>query len=144
MWNNLHTPIWMEVIVESSRVVLFFLVIARMSESNFQDVFKQALWKRWNHSLKIELERNWPFTFMAQILVFVIGLYWLMNSMIEWLLNPAFVTWFMAVFGVETFRYDQIFTASLFFLKNMSVIPLSIVYILRMLGVGIHEPHTFH
>lgn len=144
MWNDLHTSIWMEVIVEFSRVVLFFLVIARMSESKFQAVFKQALWKRWNHSLKIELERNWPFTFLAQIFVFVIGLYGFLNSMIEWLLNPVFVTWLMAAFGVETFHYDQIFTAALFFLKNMSVIPLSIVYILRMLGLGIHEPKPFH
>jgi len=144
MWNDLQTPIWMEAVVEFSRVVLFFLVIARMSCSEFKAVFNQALWRRWNHSLKIELERNWPFTFTAQIAVFVIGLYWLMNSAIEWLLNPVFVAGFMAAFGVETYHYDQIFTAALFFLKNMTVIPLSIVYILRMLGVGIHEPRTFH
>ena len=141
MWNHLHTPIWMEIIVELARVVLFFLMIALMSKSEFKAIFRQELWKRWNHSLKIELERNWPLTFMAQILVFVIGLFWLTNSMIEWLLNPAFVTWFMAIFGIETFNYDQIFTASLFFLKNITVIPLSIVYMLRMLGVGIHDRH---
>lgn len=140
MWNDLYTPIWMEGMVESSRVVLFFLVIARMSKAKFQAVFQQELWKRWNYSLKIELERNWPVTFLAQLFVFVIGPYWLMNSAIEWLLHPAFVTWLMGAFGVETSLYDQMFTACLFFLKNMSVIPLSIVYILRMLGLGIHEP----
>jgi hypothetical protein len=139
MWNELHTPAWMEIIVESTRVLLFFYIFALMSNSKFNAVFKQAIWKRWNHSLKIELERNWPVTFMAQVLVFVIGLYWLMNSAIERLLNPSFVAWFMAIFGMETYSYDRVFTASLFFLKNMTVIPLSIVYILRTLGVGIHE-----
>jgi hypothetical protein len=142
MWNELRTPMWMEVIVEFSRVVLFFLVIARMSGSKLNAVFNQALWKRWNHSLKIELERNWPLTFIAQMAVFVIGLYWLMNSIIEWLLNPSIVTWLMAVFGAEPLHYDQMYTACQFFLKNMSVIPLSIVYILRMLGMGIHEPQS--
>jgi len=138
MWND-RVPVWMEVIVESTRVVLFFLAIAIMSESKLRAVLGHELWKRWNHSLKVELERNWPFTFLAQILVFAIGLYGLGNSVIEWLLHPAFVTWLMAALGFETFDYDQVFTASLFFLKNMTVIPLSIVYILRMLGAGIHE-----
>lgn len=138
MWID-QTPIWMEVIVESARVVLFLLIIALMSQEKFKAVFTQPLWKRWNQSLKIELERNWPLTFTAQILVFIIGLYWLMNSLIEWLLNPAFISAVMSLIGVETFNYEQVYTASLFFLKNMSVIPLSIVYILRMLGLGIHD-----
>jgi hypothetical protein len=31
-----------------------------------------------------------------------------------------------------------VYRAALYFLKNMSVIPLSMVFILRMLGAGIH------
>mgnify|MGYP007126157180 CR=1 FL=1 len=138
MWNDLRTPFWMEIVVESTRVVLFFLIFALMSRAGLRRAFGKNLWTRWNRSLKIELERNWPLTFFAQIAVFVVGLYWLLNSTLEWLLNPAFVNGLMSVIGVEAFDYDQFFTSALFFLKNMSVIPLSMVYILRMLGVGVH------
>src|SRR5690606_19361578 len=138
MWNDLHTPMWMEIAVESTRVVLFLLIFARMSKSAFKDVFKSSLWSRWQYSLKVELERNWPWTFLAQIAVFIIGLYVLMNSLIEWLLNPAFVKAAMSIFGAAHYDYDRIYVAALFFLKNMSVIPLSMVYILRMFGAGMH------
>jgi len=136
MWNDLNTPLWMEIAVESTRVVLFLLILALMHRSGFRDVFDSALWKRWQRSLKIELERNWPVTFLAQIAVFIIGLYVLMNTTLEWLLNPAFMKGYMVLLGMEEYDYDQVYTAALFFLKNMSVIPLSMVYILRMLGAG--------
>lgn len=138
MWNDLRTPFWMEIVVESTRVVLFFLIFALMSKSALRDVFGKEVWRRWNYSLKIELERNWPVVFLAQTAVFLIGFYWLMNSTLEWLLNPTFVNWLASIVGAASFDYDQFFTSALFFLKNISVIPLSIVYILRMLGAGIH------
>lgn len=138
MWNDLRTPFWMEIVVESTRVVLFFLIFALMSKSALRDVFGKEVWRRWNDSLKIELERNWPVVFLAQTAVFLIGFYWLMNSTLEWLLNPTFVNWLASIVGAASFDYDQFFTSALFFLKNISVIPLSIVYILRMLGAGIH------
>jgi hypothetical protein len=138
MWNDLRTPFWMEIVVESTRVVLFFLIFALMSKSALRDVFGKEVWSRWNYSLKIELERNWPVVFLAQTAVFLIGFYWLMNSTLEWLLNPTFVNWLASIVGAASFDYDQFFTSALFFLKNISVIPLSIVYILRMLGAGIH------
>ena len=136
MWHDLNTPMWMEIVVESTRVVLFFLILALMHRSGFRDVFNAALWQRWQRGLKIELERNWPLTFLAQIAFFIIGLYVFMNSTLEWLLNPTFMKGYMRLLGVETYDYDQVYTAALFFLKNMSVIPLSMVYILRMLGAG--------
>lgn len=136
MWNDLNTPVWMEVVVESTRVVLFFLMLALMSGAGFPAVFDSALWRRWQRSMKIELERNWPWAFLAQIAVFIIGLYVLLNTTLEWLLNPSFVDGAMRIAGVKSYDYDQVYTAGLFFLKNMSVIPLSMVYILRMLGAG--------
>lgn len=139
MWNDLNTPLWMEIVVESTRVVLFLLILARMHRSGIRDVFNSALWQRWQRSLRIELERNWPATFLARVAVFIAGLYVCMNTALEWLLNPAFMKGYMRLFGVETYDYDQVYTAALFFLKNMSVIPLSMVYILRMLGAGVNN-----
>jgi hypothetical protein len=138
MWNGLNTPLWMEIAVESTRVALFLLILALMHRSGFRDVFDSKLWQRWQRSLKRELERNWPVTFLAQIAVFIIGLYVLMNTTLEWLLNPTFMKVYMALLGMKAYDYDQVYTAALFFLKNMSVIPLSMVYILRMLGAGVH------
>jgi hypothetical protein len=138
MWRDLNTPLWMEIVVESTRVVLFLLILALMHRSGFRDVFDSALWQRWQRNLKIVLEHNWPATFIAQIAVFIIGLYIVLNTTLEWLLNPSFMKGYMWLLGIETYDYDQVYRAALYFLKNMSVIPLSMVFILRMLGAGIH------
>jgi len=58
----------------------------------------------------------------------------------EWmLLNRDSVGWVMPVLGISTYEYVSAYAALLFFLKNMSVIPLSMAYIAKMLGVGIKK-----
>lgn len=135
-WNQFQTPIWMEVMVEISRVVLFFLMIAIMMNRSVKDLFQRKFWESVQKNFDITIRHHWPHVIIFQILIFIICLYWLMNSLFEFLLNKATVQIIMSLIHIE--EYDDLTARDslLFFLKNMSIIPMSMVYLLRMFGIG--------
>lgn len=136
MWNRLQTPLWMEIVVESTRVVLFFLILSLMAKTDIQALFRKEFWDNCGKSVAVHLERNWPFVFISQIVVFVVVMYWLMNILFEFILNQGTVPRTMSLLGIESYDNESAYNAMLFFIKNMTIIPMSMAYILRMCGVG--------
>jgi hypothetical protein len=137
MWNDLQTPLWMEIAVESARVVLFFLILSLMAKTEFRRVFRKQFWDGLGKRAGAHLERNWPHVFLAQIVVFVVLMFCLMNVVIEFVLGLGTVPRIMSLLGIESYDDESAYNALLFFIKNMTNIPMSMVYIMRMCGVGI-------
>lgn len=136
MWSSLQTPMWMELVVASTRVLLFLLMLSLMAGTDLRALFRQDFWDSCGKRIARHLERSWPHPIIAQIVVFVVLMYGLMNLLIEFVLNLGAVPWTMSLLGIESYEHEAAYNAILFFIKNMSIIPLSMVYILRMCGVG--------
>ncbi|PWU69840.1 MULTISPECIES: hypothetical protein [Gracilibacillus] len=133
MWND-QTPIWLEIIVELTRVVLILLMIRLMSKSSFRRLRQRSFWDNLVEICTIQVKRNWPYRFIAQIIVFVVLLFGLGNFLISLIVNQTLDP-LMGMIGLQAYEYSHAHDAYLFFLKNMSVIPLAMVYILKMCGV---------
>ena len=58
MWNELHTPFWMEIAVALSRVFLFALILAKMADTNLGAVFRKVFWDSWNNSLTAQIKKT--------------------------------------------------------------------------------------
>lgn len=134
MWHSLDTPVWMEIVVELTRIVLFLLIIVRLSEIKVHELFQKETWNRLGNIRSIRMEQNWPHIFIAQLIVFIVILYGLMNLLIHLVVNISLST-LTDSFDIQK-KYEAVYNTCLFFLKNMSVIPLSMVYILKMCGIG--------
>ncbi len=139
-WNQFQTPIWMEVFVEFSRVVLFFFIIAFMMNGSIQHLSQKEFWKSVQKHFEWNIRQNWPHVIIGQILIFIICLYGLMNLLFELLLNETTVQMIMILLQIEEYDQHLARESLLFFVKNMSIIPMSMVYILRMLGIGTMKP----
>lgn len=137
MWNKLQTPLWMEIVVESTRVILFLLILSLMAKTGIKALFQKEFWDGCGKSVALHLERNWPHVFIAQMVVFVVVMYWFMNILIEFVLTKGTVPWTMSLLGIESYDHESAYNAILFFIKNMTIIPMSMVYILRMCGIGV-------
>jgi len=46
MWNELKTPFWLEVIVEIARLFLCLVMIAYLTNANWQPMRKKRFWKQ--------------------------------------------------------------------------------------------------
>jgi hypothetical protein len=136
MWNDLATPFWMEVVVELTRVVLFFFILARLEKTDIRQLFHKPFWAGFNIRFTAHMQRNWPHIFIAQIVAFIVLMYGLMNVLIDALVNEHTVRAAMSVLKIEDYDNELADNAVTFFLKNMSVIPMSMVYIARMCGFG--------
>jgi len=95
MWRELNTPMWMEIVVELSRVVL-----------------------------------------LAQIAGFLLLVYGLMNGLIAVIVNEGTVRMAAEMAGFGHDKREAASNAVVYFLKNMSVIPMTMVYLARMIGFG--------
>lgn len=136
MWHESRTPIWMEGAVEGTRVVIFLLMIAFLEKTEITSLFKKDFWEKWNQQFTEHFERNWPRTIVPQIVAFIIVMYLLMNTLIEFFLSLGTVPGVMSLLGIEHYDSEVAYTAVLFFVKNMTIIPMSMVYILRLCGFG--------
>lgn len=134
MGHNLDTPLWMEFVVELTRIILFLLIVGRLSEVGVKKMFQKEFWNRLGNVCSIQIEKNWPHIFIAQLIVFIVILFGLMNLLIQLTVSISLST-FMDFFDIQN-NYETAYNAFLFFLKNMSVIPLSMVFVLKMSGIG--------
>ena len=134
MWNHLQTPAWMEVAVLAARLLLFLLMIALMLNRPLREFSRKDFWSEFGERCSVQFNRDWPGVFIAQLAVFIVLLYGLMNLLLQWatrlLLDPV-----IQLPGLQTEDRSAAHDALLFFLKNMSVIPLSMVYVLHMAGL---------
>lgn len=131
MWNA-DTPFWLEGIVLITRIFLFLLILSILSKVKISELKNKSFWDRFFQSFTNQLNKNWPYGFIAQIAAFIILLYGLGNLFIM-LLSGLFEPT-LELMGIQPVDPDAAYNASVYFLKNMSVIPLAIVYILVMCG----------
>lgn len=134
MLHHLDTPVWMEIFVGLTRVLLFMLIIAWLSKNNAKELFRKEFWDRLGEVASIEMKGNWPHIFVAQLIVFFIFLYGLMNLLIQLIAGISLVP-LIGLLDIQDYEQETLRNSLIFFLKNMSVIPLSMVYVLKMCGV---------
>ncbi|MFD0868019.1 hypothetical protein [Paenibacillus residui] len=137
MWNQLQVPMVFEILVELTRIVLFLLMLCLMTTGNLTSLWRKRFWQRLGDSCSLHLKKNWPCFFLAQIVIFLVFLYGLGNLAIIVIENLS-LTPILDILDINSVEHSaqSAYNAYLFFLKNMSVIPLAMVYILIMLGVG--------
>jgi hypothetical protein len=135
MWHELNTPVILEIIVECTRVILFILMISLLSQLHLKELFNKpvlnTLMAQWSQRLKA----NWPHTTLAQIAVFIIVLYFLANLLISTIVNIT-IEPLMALLKISSENLGQAEEAYRFFFKNMTIIPLAMVFTLKIFGAG--------
>lgn len=136
MWNQLQVPMLFEVLVELTRIILFLLMVCLMTKENLTSFWYKNFWQRFGNSCSLHLKKNWPYFFLAEIVIFLVFLYGLGNLVIIVIVNLS-LTPILDILEINSVEHsaESAHNAYLFFLKNMSVIPLAMVYILKMLGV---------
>lgn len=137
MWNELKTPFWLEVIVEIARLFLCLVMIAYLTNANWQTMRKKRFWKQLATTCSFHLQKHWPHVFLAQIAVFFICLYAIGNLAVTMVVQLSLVP-ILNLLNIAATEHalEAGHNAYVFFLKNMSIIPLTIVYMLNMFGVG--------
>ena len=135
MWHHLDTPFWMEVAVELTRVVLFLMMIAFLADRRIHHLKQKEFWIKLGQKSSTVLQESWPWVFIAQILVFLVVLYGIMNWIILFFVGVTFDS-IIKILAIGEYDPEAARNAYLFFLKNMSVIPLSMVYMLKMFGIA--------
>lgn len=137
MWNDLKTPFWLEVIVEIARVFLCLVMISYMSKVNLKTMRDKRFWKQFTTTCSFHLQQHWPNVFLAQIAVFIIFLYAIGNFAITIIVQLSLVP-ILNLFHITITEHalEAGYNAYVFFLKNISIIPLTIVYMINMFGVG--------
>ncbi|MEI3613134.1 hypothetical protein [Pseudogracilibacillus sp. SO30301A] len=131
---NDQSPIWLEVIVELTRLLLILVMICMMSKQSIKNIGDKEYWNRLGKQCSLHFKRNWPYHFTAQIIVFIVLLFGLGNLLIKIIVSGS-LTPMIEILGFKSFGYKESYNAYLFFLKNMTVIPLAIVFILKMCGI---------
>ena len=81
------------------------------------------------------LQESWPWGFIAQFLVFLVVLYGIMNWIILFFVGATLDS-IIKILAIGEYDPEAARNAYLFFLKNMSVIPFSMVYMLKMFGIA--------
>ncbi|MBW8347899.1 hypothetical protein K0H71_00390 [Bacillus sp. IITD106] len=131
---NVQTPVWSEVVVGLTRIFLILLMISILSKNHVIKLGKKEFWDRLAKSCSVQMKKNWPYGFISQIIVFIAILFGLGNLLIELIVRSSLIP-IMEILGFKSYDNTAAHNAYLFFLKNMSVIPLAIVFILKMCGV---------
>lgn len=136
MWSE-NAPIWLEAIVAMSRIFLFLLMIALMARVSINDLLKKPFWESFSQLCSRQFKSNWPDVFMGQLMAFIILLYGLGNGLVI-LLSHGFLV-VIDLFTQRLTNDDALYHAFVYFLKNMSVIPLALVFVLYMCGARPHH-----
>ncbi|REJ12820.1 MAG: hypothetical protein C6W59_12510 [Paenibacillaceae bacterium] len=136
MWRELNTPMRMEIVVELSRVVLLALILARLEKLPVRLLLRKAFWNDFRTRCAAYLGRNWPHVLLAQIAGFLLLVYGLMNGLIAVIVNEGTVRMAAEMAGFGHDKREAASNAMVYFLKNMSVIPMTMVYLARMIGFG--------
>ena len=129
---NSDAPIWLDGIVWVTRCFFFLLVISVLARFRIKELRNKEVWDKISNSCSVQLKRTWPYGFSAQLIVFFIFLYGIGNLLIM-LMSWLFIST-LETMGIQVADFNAIYNASLYFLKNMTVIPLTFVYILNMIG----------
>ncbi|MDY0404493.1 hypothetical protein P5G51_002885 [Virgibacillus sp. 179-BFC.A HS] len=131
---NSQTPVWSEVVVGLTRIFLILLMISILTKNHVIKLGKKGFWDRLVKSCSVQMKKNWPYGFMSQFIVFIAILFGLGNLLIALIVRSSLIP-VIEILGFKSYDYTAAHNAYLFFLKNMSVIPLAIVFILKMCGV---------
>ncbi len=126
---NPGTLVWLEGIVWIARGFLVLLIIRILPNRKINQLNDKHVWDKLCKACSIQLKRNWPYGFFAQIIAFFILLFGFGNLLI------MFISWLFASIVALTDDSDTVYQACVFFLKNVSIIPLKIVYFLNVCGL---------
>lgn len=129
-----ETTIWLEIIVELTRVIMILLMICLLSKTNVTDLRRMPFWNGLWKLFLLHMKNNWPYGIVAQIIVFLALVYGMGNLLIS-IVSGSFVPT-LVTFGLDPYGHIAVHNACLFFLKNMTVIPLTMVYFLLMCGIN--------
>src|SRR5699024_608046 len=133
MWSH-PSSIWLEIIVVLTRVLLVLMMISMMAEQSIKSIRYKKFWDSLGKQCSLHVKKNWPYRFTAQIIVFIVLLFGLGNLLITCIVGGSLIP-IIEILDVKSFEYSAAYDAYLFFLKNMTVIPLAIIFILKMCGV---------
>lgn len=125
-------PFSLEGVVVLARCFLFILIISKLTGVKINKLKNKDLWDKLGKTWAVQFNKNWPYGFLSQIIVFLALLFGLGNLIIT-LLSRLFVTT-LEFMDFPINDLDGAYHASVYFLKNMSVIPLTIVYMLYVCG----------
>lgn len=131
MWNE-TTPFWSEAIVGLARVLLAIFIVSFASKISIKAMLDKKKWESFITICTQRFNKNWPKGFLAQIIVFIVFLYGLGNLLIIFLSSLIVPT--LNLVGVEVQNTSTFYNASVYFLKNISIIPLTIVFVLILCG----------
>ena len=134
MWLDLNTPVWVEVLTETTRLVLFLMIVSILSKVPFKHVFYRDFWNGVGKNCTLILNKHWPAIMLSQFIVFIIVLYGLMNIFINIIVNISLGP-VSESFNIEDSKTASLKNALLFFLKNISVIPLAMTYMVMVFGL---------
>lgn len=136
MWHEMRTPAILEAIVEAVRILLFCCMISFMVKVPLGQLFQKHVWETIGTACSLHLKNSWPNRFLAEIAIFVLFLYGLGNGLLAAIAHLAQPVVLNLLDIPETEQAAKaVYNACLYFLKNMSVIPLTPVYMLFMLGI---------
>ncbi len=133
MWNPANAPFWIGIIVELARIILVLCIICFISKASIKTLRSKAFWNKFGNLLAAQLKNNWPHRFIAQIVIFIAILYGFGNFLLAGI-SKAVIP-FIDVQRFESYDPSNAYNACLFFLKNMSIIPLAIVYLFKVCGL---------
>lgn len=128
-----HHSILLELIVTVTRIALFLFIISYMTKTPLAKLTNGDFWAKLLQTSSKRFEHYWPYGTIVQLIVFVVFLFGVANGLI-YIFSHLFIYTIQQMYG-GNIPLDALHNASVYFLKNMSVIPLSLVYIAMMFGV---------
>jgi len=133
MWSH-QSPIWLEIIVELTRVFLVLVMICIISKQSIKNIRDKEFWDGLGKQCSLHVKKNWPYHFTAQVIVFIVLLFGLGNLLIKLIVSASIIP-IIEILGIKSYEFTAAYDAYLFFLKNMTVIPLAMVFVIKMCGI---------
>ncbi|WP_228409487.1 hypothetical protein [Radiobacillus deserti] len=135
MLQNLDTPLILELVVESTRIIMFVLMVPLLEKREYAVIKQKTFWDELLASASLKLKNNFPHIFIAQLVIYILILAVLGNVLIRILVNSSFL-YIIELFSLDGYAESAVYHAYLYFLKNISIIPLTMVFVLKVIGVG--------
>lgn len=135
MLQNLETPFILEIIVQITRLTMFIIMISLLENRTFDAIKRKEFWDEVLSNASIKLKEHFPRVFIAQFVIFILLLAGLGNFIIEIVVQYSLSN-IVELLNLKGYDEQAVHDAYVYFLKNMSVIPLAMVYVLKVFGIG--------
>lgn len=130
---SFNNSILLEGIVSIARITLFVFILSFLTKVPLHKLKSNEFWTKLFHLSSKKFEKYWPYGVVAQIIVFIVFLFGVGNGLI-YLISHLFIH-IVQPYIIGGIEVTALYYASVYFLKNISVIPLALVYIVHLFGV---------